>query len=120
MRWSIKPHKIENVILLPNQPIRYIVSQIPNNTFSKYELKLYKANKNLLPVGKFEPEKIVKIYQRMGSVKDKPEDKLSYLVKWKGLPETKNSWETRKQLLKYITANDIATLIKNVDVVYNK
>ena len=120
LRWSIKPHKIENVILLPNQPIRYIVSQIPNNTFSKYELKLYKANQNLLPVGKFEPEKIVKIYQRMGSVKDKPEDKLSYLVKWKGLPENKNSWETRKQLLKYITANDIATLIKNVDVVYTK
>ena len=56
----------------------------------------------------------------MGSKKDKPEDKLSYLVKWKGLPDTKNSWETRKQLLKYITANQIETLIKNVDTVYTK
>ena len=120
IRWSTKSHTIENILLLPNQPIRYVISGIPNNTFSKYEIKPYQQNKNQLPVGRFEPEKIVKIYKRMGSKKDKPEDKLSYLVKWKGLSETKNSWETRKKLLKYITANQIETLIKNVDTVYTK
>lgn len=41
VRWSVKPHKITNVLLYPNQPIRYVVEDVPGNTFSKFELQPY-------------------------------------------------------------------------------
>ena len=89
-------------MLLPNQPIRYVVSGIKTNTFSKWEIKPYKAVKMDKLAGKEIPESIVEIYKGMGTEGSKNVDKLSFRIKFEGkeLAEKQpaNEYRTRKQL----------------------
>eukprot|EP00466_Bigelowiella_natans_P020358 jgi/Bigna1/144258/aug1.85_g18966 len=39
IRYSLKPHKIENILLLPDRPVRYILEGVLDKTFSKNQLK---------------------------------------------------------------------------------
>ena len=104
VRWSIKPHTIENILLLPNQPIRYVVSGIKTNTFSKWEIKPYKGVKTTKLAGKEIPESIAELYKGMGSKGSKNVDKLSFRIKFEGKdltekqPYPASEYRTRKQL----------------------
>jgi hypothetical protein len=40
IRWSLTEHKIDKVLLLPNQPISYLISGIKNKSFLRNELQL--------------------------------------------------------------------------------
>ena len=92
-RFSLKPHKIENVLMYPNQPIRYVVEGYKNNTFSKAELLPF--TKSLTPMkltnNKFLVEKIVK--------REKDKNKIMYYVKWQGYDDKDNTWEPRTKLM---------------------
>jgi len=89
-RFSLKPHTVENVLMFPNQPIRYVISGIKNNTFSKAELLPYVAPKGMkLTKGMFLMDRIVD--------KKKEKNRILYHVKWEGYDEL--SWEPRTKLL---------------------
>ena len=101
-RFSLKPYVIENVLMFPNQPIRYVVAGIKNNTFSKAELLPFVGPKsNQLTQGKFVIENIIG--------KKKENGYAFYQIKWKDHEEP--SWVQKKSLVedglqKYVAAYD--------------
>jgi CRISPR/Cas system CSM-associated protein Csm2 small subunit len=44
VKWSVKPYTIENILILPNMVIRYVVKGIETNSFSKFELQPFKKS----------------------------------------------------------------------------
>ena len=91
-RWSLKPAKIEKVLLFPNQPIRYVVEGYTKNTFAKWELKPYvKPTEMNLTNGLFIVEKLLERVTEKNQV--------FFLVKWKGFDASYDSWEPRKKML---------------------
>ena len=108
VRWSLNPHTIENVLILPRQPIRYKVTGRDRNTYSKGQLKPYKKG-NVTPVGKmmertdgivpegqFLVEKFVDFKEEKTTPKGRKVKK--WLVKWKGYPASRNDWVLQTQL----------------------
>jgi hypothetical protein len=91
-RWSLKPAKIEKVLLFPNQPIRYVVEGYTRNTFAKWELKPYETPTQMnLTNGLFIVEKLLKRVTEKNQV--------FFWVRWKGYDEAADSWEPRKKML---------------------
>ena len=90
-RWTQEIHKIEKVIILPEQPPMYGVSDIPTTGFTRSQLQIVKENEVKPLTNKWIVEKIVdkKI------IKNKP----YYLVKWKNYPNSQNTWEPRINLI---------------------
>ena len=89
VRWSLYPHKITNILMYPRQPIRYVVSGIHNNTFSKNQLQIYKGDKS----GYLKKKGIERILK-----KRKKKGRIEYLVmttdnieEWKPLSELKKT-----------------------------
>ena len=76
VRYSRSPVKIENILLLPDRPVRYILEGITNRTFSKNQLK---------------PElfKVEKIIGEKGN---------KYLIKWLGYSNADNTYESKKKM----------------------
>ena len=91
-RWSLKPAKIEKVLLFPNQPIRYVVEGYTRNTFAKWELKPYVTPTELNLTNRlFIVEKLLKRVTEKNQV--------FFYVRWKGYDESSDSWEPRKKML---------------------
>ena len=90
-RFSLKPHVVENVLMFPNQPIRYVIDGIQNNTFSKAELLPYSAPKN----NRLTNDKWI-----FESIQGKKKEKglVFYLIKWKGYKQP--TWEAKTNLVK--------------------
>lgn len=87
IRWSLRPAKIENILMYPNQPIRYVVEGYKNNTFSKQQLQVYKEGKKVEALRvRAVPVKILD--------KKKMDGLLHYLVEWANGKET---WVPRKR-----------------------
>lgn len=104
IRWSLKPHTISKVLIFPNQPVRYCVEGVNNNTFSKAELMLYHVPKGMKLTKQFYiVEKIVG--------KRKVKQLIEYLVKWKGYDESQNTYEPKANLLK--NASKLIDLYEN-------
>lgn len=100
IRWSRKPHTIENVLMFPNQPIRYVVSGIKRNSFSKNQLRIYKEG-NSIPISEqYEIEKLVKRFKK--------NRKVYFKVKWKDYDDLTD--EPRSQLMK-----DVPDLVRTFE-----
>jgi hypothetical protein len=105
-RFSLKPYIIENVLTFPNQPIRYVIQGVKNNTFSKAELLPYIAPKTKqLSDGKFVIEKIID-QKKVGN-------RIFYLVKWEGYDDDQNTWESRTELIKDNALPSIQQFLSN-------
>ena len=108
IRWS-KPKKVENILMLPNQPIRYVVEGVKNNTFSKFQLKPYTATEKMNDVNKVVPIQIIEIVRKPVGSEAKPVDKLLFLIEF---DDKINRRQTRPQLLEDgFTDKDIRDLI---------
>jgi len=93
-RYALKPSKIENILMYPNQPIRYIVEGYEHNSFSKAELLPYTSNKAKLKMTNnlFVVEKLLERKKIKGIV--------HFLVKWEGYTKKDNTYEPRSELMK--------------------
>ena len=93
-RYSLKPSKIENILMYPNQPIRYVVEGYTHNTFSKAELLPYTSNKAKLKMtnNMFVVEKLLERTKIKGII--------HFLVKWEGYTKKDNTYEPRSELMK--------------------
>jgi hypothetical protein len=87
--WSYEPYTIEKILILPNRPVQYMVKG-KRNAFTGNELKKYVEGRRKAIVPKYEVEAILG--------KKKINNKIHYLVKWKGYRE--KTWEPRINLLK--------------------
>jgi len=97
VRWS-QPQKIERVLYYP-PPInyRYMLSGINNASFTEAQLKPSEAKQE-----EFKVKGIID--------KRKVNNKVEYLVQWKGYKKEDNTWEPRKTLME-----DVPQLIKAYD-----
>lgn len=104
VRWELKPRRVMQVSLTPNQPPLYLVND--NNdlldrrqAYTKNQLQVISKNEiqpnssAIRPINKNEyvVEKIVD--------KKKQKGKIFYLVKWKGYSSEENTWEPRTVLM---------------------
>lgn len=93
IRWEMKPRKITDVALIPNQPVMYRVEGIKTTMYTRPNLLLYKETEEKPPTylqKKFVIEKII------GERKNK--NRIEYLVKWSHKEEP--TWEPRTSLIK--------------------
>lgn len=85
--YSIDSRKIVDVLYYPDKPFyRYKLNDMPNVTYSEYDLKLSKKKENEFLVKKIIGKKVVKkvVY---------------YLVWWRGYLKEDSTWEPRDQLI---------------------
>jgi hypothetical protein len=103
VRYSIKPVKIEMVILNGSNPPMYKLEGL-QPWYTKEQLLL--ANEGRLPPdstqSKFTVDKILK--------KEKRQNKIYYLVKWKGYDDSHNTYEPRTTLME-----DVPEMVKEFD-----
>ena len=113
IRWSLKPHTIENVLLMKNQPIRYVVSDVDDTTFSKFELKPFKELKTKAVKKKYEVEKLL-----LGTtLYEGSKGKKAWVVRWKGYGEEADMIQYEEDILKGVSQQEFNKLKKNVNVV---
>lgn len=111
IRWSLKPHIIENVLLMKNRPIRYVVSGVNDTTYSKFELKPYKEVMKSQPLKKkYEIEDLM-WYVTLYPQKSR-KGKKAWFVKWKGYNSDQNMLQFEEDLRKELTAEDFKKLAK--------
>lgn len=102
IRWSLKPSKVERIQLKPDQPALYKVEGY-TPLYTRNQLQVVPPVSNLPPArNTYIIEKIVD--------KRKKNNRIEYLIKWQNYPDTDNTWEPRKELIK--TSKD---LIKDYD-----
>jgi hypothetical protein len=88
VRWSLVARKIVKVIFMNDKPYyRYILSEMPNVSFSEYELKPAK-----------ETEETYKLKKIIGKKTEKR--KIYYLCWWKGYKKAESTWEPKTELIK--------------------
>ena len=92
IRWSLKPTTIERVQIVPNQPVLYKLKGY-NPLYTREQLQVVPAVSNLPPLrNTYIIEKIID--------KRKKSNRIEYLIKWQNYPDTANTWESRKELIK--------------------
>ena len=115
IRWSLKHHKIENILLMNNRPIRYVVSGVNDATFSKFELKPYKevGQKTVKAIKpKYEIERF-EFYVQLYVGKSRKSQK-AYYVKYKNFSDTSNMLQYEKDLRKELGDKKFLELAKGV------
>jgi hypothetical protein len=124
IRYEIKPKEIKQVILQPNEPPLYLVSDAKGQTdhrqaYTKNQLLPVKADEQQPSATNIRPVKTVKGKQvyLVEKILDKKKEnnRIYFLIKWKGFPSSYNSWEPRSELIK-----DIPILIKEFEKSNNK
>ena len=95
MRWSKKVHTIRQVVLKPNNPPLYLVSDIKGTAYTRAQLQLVTSDE--LPASRkaqrsFLIEKFLDKRTHKG--------RIQYLVKWKDYDKSYDSWEPRTELMK--------------------
>jgi hypothetical protein len=106
VRWSVKPTKINNILIHENQPILYTVDGIRNVGYTRERLQLVSDKENKPPeklIQEFIPEKL--------SDKRKFKNKIQYLTKWKGYD--KLEWTNLSDLMNKDNKVYITKLIKD-------
>ncbi|HRP37991.1 MAG TPA: chromo domain-containing protein, partial [Candidatus Dojkabacteria bacterium] len=112
---------IENYMFLPNQPPLYMLNDPKKEhgldtaaAYTKKQLMLVNPNEQPPPVsvirGKpalYKAEKLIK--------KKKSGNKIMYLVKWYGYPESESTWEPRTTLIQ-----DIPKLVADYERLHKK
>jgi hypothetical protein len=87
-RWSQIAKKIVQVIFMNDEPYyRYILSEMPNVSFSEYELKPAKETEETYKVRKILDKKVIK-------------RTTYYLIWWKGYKKAESTWESKTELIK--------------------
>jgi len=110
-KWSLKLHKVEQVAIIPGGPVRYIVSDIPNVSFSYNQLQSADAADLLPPkklVMRLKPEPQINEKERLELEKQKlyiPEQildltKTKVKIKWKGYDINDSTWEPISEIKK--------------------
>ena len=91
IRWS-KPTTIIRAQIIPNQPVLYKLKGF-NPLYTREQLQVVPAVSNLPPTrNTYIIEKIID--------KRKKSNRIEYLIKWQNYPDTANTWESRKELIK--------------------
>ena len=91
IRWSKEPHEIDDYYLVPSQPPEYIVSDIPETIYQRNELQPFTGKEAKPKPTAFIVEKLLE--------RKMIKDRVNYLVKWKGYPESEATYEPRMRLL---------------------
>lgn len=98
VKWELKPSQVERVVLNPNQPPLYQVSNHQHAIYSKAELQPVKEGEELdtsiVPKGS-ETGMVEKIIDKRTQKRQ-----IQYLVKWRWYPVSEATWENRSTLLK--------------------
>lgn len=120
IKWAIEPRTVKTILLAPGQPPMYFLDdpKDPNKidksaSYTKNQLMPISENevkptyKDIRPiiddgVEKFIVEKIIS--------KNKIKNKIYYLVKWAGYPDSQNTLEERKTLLE-----DVPEMVKEYE-----
>ena len=108
IRWSVKPTKINNILIHENQPILYTVDGIKNVGYTRERLQLVSDKENKPPeklIKEFIPEKF--------SDKRKFKNKIQYLTKWVGYPNAE--WTYLSDLKTDTNKKHINELIKEYE-----
>lgn len=118
IRWEIKPRKIMQVILQPDQPPLYLVDDDQGNTdhrqaYTKNQLLPVKSDEKAPDSSVIRPIKqkgiqkyvIDKLLERR-----KIKGKIMFKVKWKGFSDADNTWEPRSVLIR-----DVPELVKEYE-----
>lgn len=106
IRWEQDTTKIIKILLRPDQPPMYLTEKYPSVAYHIEHLQLVDGNEKNPPKSLFKKFVVQKIMD-----KKKENNRIYYLVKWKGYPNSKNTWEPRTQLIK-----DVSELIKEYDI----
>jgi len=86
-RISVDARKITDIIYMPDDPYyRYVLFNMPNVSFSKYDLKASKQKDNTYIVKKIIGKKV-------------ENKKIFYLVFWKGYLKKDSTWESKDKLI---------------------
>lgn len=104
IRYEIKPREIKQVIIQPNQPPLYLVSNDQGETdhrqaYTKNQLLPVKANEKQPDSSKIRPQKGNKYIVDKIIDKKKEKNKIFYLIKWKGYNDSHNTWEPKTNLI---------------------
>ena len=99
LRYDRKVRKIENILFVPDRPIRYVVEGISSNTYSKNQLKVAQNHVE----DEYEVEEILE------------EKDGKYLVKWKNYPLDEATYEDKDKMME-----DVPELVKKFVAKENK
>lgn len=91
IRWSIKPVKITEFFLRPDQPTLYAVEGNKANTYTRDQLQVYNEMEETPKPRKFVVEALVG--------KSKVNNRIVYRVKFKGFSEAHNKWLPKADLM---------------------
>jgi hypothetical protein len=119
IRWEIKPRVIKQVILQPNQPPLYLVSDDKGDTnhrqaYTKNQLLPVKDNekapdpKLIRPIAKKKGQNIYVVSALIDKKKEK--GKIYYKVRWRGFGPDGDTWESRTTLIE-----DVPHMVKEFD-----
>jgi Chromo (CHRromatin Organisation MOdifier) domain len=103
IRWSPEEHKVTRILLKPNQTATYIIDNNPNVAYRKDQLQIIQPNeimpnkKAIRPLTK-KKGKDVYIIDKIIK-KRKHNNKIEYMVTWKGYDIEDATWEPRLQLI---------------------
>jgi Chromo (CHRromatin Organisation MOdifier) domain len=102
IRWSVKPVKITDVFLRPDQPVFYAVEGNDKNVYTRDQLQVYNEKEEKPRPRKFIVEGIIGKKVENG--------KLFYQIKWKGYDLERATWEPAAKLKR-----DIPILIQRYE-----
>lgn len=105
IRFDPTIREVIQILLKPGQPPLYLISGVPHVGYTKNQLQIVKSNEKL-PSNKHQTQFVVeKILD-----KRKENNRIQYLIKWKGYGSSKNTWEPKTELIK-----DIPDMIKEFE-----
>lgn len=95
IRWDPKTREITDIFINPGQPVTYRVTGISDTAYTRKQLQLVenetKDRKRTYNNEYYVVEKLIK--------KEKRNNKIFFLVKWKGYSNKHNTWEPRSKLI---------------------
>ena len=91
-KWSLKPAKVEDLSIRPNQPIMYKIEGKDDNYYTKNQLQIFDEKEKLPEARLYNIEKLINKIDKGG--------RKYFTVKWQGYEETTE--EPRTELMKTV------------------